>query len=66
MLAAIVYDTHQLDDQVSFVAFAEMKNGLGVLAGLPAIQRYRASLAARCDERPVVTVLDAVGLYSAP
>lgn len=62
----LVFNTYQLDDRVSFMAFAEMRSGMGVLGGLPAFQRYRASLEARCDQLPVVRVLDTVGLYSAP
>lgn len=60
--AGLRYDTYQLDDRMSFIAVAEMENGLGVLAQLPAFQRYRGTLDARCEIPPVVTVLDDVGL----
>jgi len=57
------YATFQLDDKVTFVAFAEMEDGPGVLQQLEAFQRYRATLDERCDEPPVMTMLHEVGSY---
>lgn len=57
------YVTFQLEDKVTFVAFAEMDDGPGVLGQLEAFQRYRASHDERCDEPPVMTVLHEVGSY---
>lgn len=64
--SGLVYDTYRLDDGLSFVAFAEMPNGMGVLGEIPAFHRYRGTLDARCDQAPTVTVLHDAGLlYSA-
>jgi quinol monooxygenase YgiN len=57
------YVTFQLEDRVTFVAFAEMDNGPGVLRHLETFQRYRATLDERCDEPPVMTMLHEVGSY---
>jgi hypothetical protein len=57
------YVTFQLEDKVTFVAFAWMKDGPEVLQHLEAFQRYRAALDERCDEPPTVTVLHEVGSY---
>lgn len=57
------YATFQLEDQVTFVAFAEMNEGPAVLRELAAFQRYRATLDERCDEPPVLTTLRDVGSY---
>jgi hypothetical protein len=57
------YTTFQLEDKVTFVAFVEMEDGPGVLRQLEAFQRYRTTLDARCDEPPVMTMLDEVGSY---
>jgi hypothetical protein len=54
---------YQLDDQVSFVHFVDVPHGPGVLAGLPAFQRFRSTLNARCTEPPVLTVLHEVSSY---
>ncbi|TDD64390.1 hypothetical protein E1293_41545 [Actinomadura darangshiensis] len=56
------YASYQLDDKVTFVAFAEM-DGPEVLRPLPAFQRYRAALDDCCDEPPQLTMLDEVGSY---
>ncbi|MGH3321382.1 MAG: hypothetical protein ACRDN9_14630 [Streptosporangiaceae bacterium] len=57
------YATLQLEDKVTFVAFAEMDEGPAVLQQLGAFQRYRATLDDRCDEPSVLTVLHEVGSY---
>jgi quinol monooxygenase YgiN len=57
------YVTFQLDDKVTFVSFAEMDDGPGVLGQLEAFQRYRTTLDERCDEPPVMTMLHEVGSY---
>lgn len=58
------YSTFQLDDKVSFIAFANMPKGLGVLGDLAAFQLYRSTLDDRCEQTPSVTVLREVGLYT--
>lgn len=58
------YSTFQLDDGVTFMAYANMPMGLGVLGDLRAFHRYRATLDARCDEAPIVTQLGEIGLYT--
>lgn len=60
------YDTYVLEDGVTFVAIAEMRDGLGVLGTVPAFQRYRRDLEARCEHPPVVTVLQPTGIYRHP
>ena len=61
--AGLRYSTYQLDDQVTFVAIAELENGPGLLQGLAAFQRYRADLEQRCAEPPAMTVMREVGSY---
>ncbi|WP_021595274.1 hypothetical protein [Actinomadura welshii] len=56
------YASYQLDDKVTFVAFAEM-DGPEVLRPLEAFQRYRAALDEFCEEPPELTMLDEVGSY---
>lgn len=57
------YATFQLEDKVTFVAFAQMDDGPGVLRRLEAFQHYRATLDERCDEPPVMTMLHEVDSY---
>jgi quinol monooxygenase YgiN len=57
------YATFQLEDKVTFVAFAQRDDGPGVLRQLEAFQHYRATLDERCDEPPVMTMLHEVGSY---
>ena len=59
--SGLIYNTYRLDDGLSFVAFAEMKDGLGVLGPLAAFQRYRRTLDERCTSGPTVVVLDGIG-----
>ena len=61
--SGLIYNTYRLDDGLSFVAFAEMKDGLGVLGPLAAFQRYRRTLDERCTSGPTVVVLDGIGSY---
>ena len=57
----------RLDDGVSFVQFVETgAEGPAALRKLPAFQRYRSTLDDRCEEPPVLTVLDKVGSYRLP
>lgn len=62
----IAYATYRVEEGASFVAVVHMPKGLGVLQGLHAFGRYRGTLEARCEENPVVTVLDCVGAYVSP
>ena len=59
------YATFQLEDKVSFVAFVETENP-GALSQLRAFQRYRTTLDERCDEPPLMTMLDEVGSFRFP
>jgi hypothetical protein len=55
--------TFQLDDKVTFLTFVDVENGPEVLKRLDAFQRYRTTLDARCEEPPVMTVLNEVGAF---
>jgi hypothetical protein len=57
------YASFQLDDGVSFVHFVETESGPGPLPRLAAFQRYRRTIADRCDEPPVMTQLNEVGSF---
>lgn len=59
------YATFQLDDQVSFVTFAEFdaEPGAAPHHRLPSFQRYRATLDQCCEEPPAVTILREVQSY---
>jgi hypothetical protein len=56
------YSTFQLEDELSFVEFAET-DGPGRFSALEAFRTYRATLDERCDEPPVVTELHEVGTF---
>jgi len=56
------YASFQLEDEVSFVEFAET-DGPGRFSELKAFRTYRATLDERCDEPPVVTELHEVGSF---
>lgn len=56
------YATFQLEDEVTFVSFAEMASP-DVLQQLEAFQRLRATPAEQFDEPPVLTMLREVGSY---
>lgn len=64
--AGMRYDTFRAEDGVTLVSFVELEQGPDVMQGLPAFQRYRATLEDRCVRPPSMTVLDEVGTYSAP
>lgn len=59
------YETFQLDDKVSFVAFVEFEGAPGTAPHhrLVSFQRHRAALDVICDEPPVVTLLHEVGAF---
>lgn len=56
------YATFQLEDEVTFVSFAEME-GPEVLQQLDAFQRLRSTPRELFDEPPVLTMLREVGSY---
>jgi hypothetical protein len=56
------YATFQLEDEVSFVEFAET-DGPGRFSKLKAFRTYRTTLDERCDEPPVVTELHEVSSF---
>lgn len=56
------YATFQLEDEVSFVEFAET-DAPGRFSELDAFRAYRATLDQRCEEAPVVTELAEVGSF---
>jgi quinol monooxygenase YgiN len=59
------YATFQVGDEGSFVAFVEFDGQPGTAAHhrLASFQRYRSTLGERCEQPPVVTVLQEVGSY---
>lgn len=57
------YASFQLEDMVSFVHFVETEDGPGPLPELKAFQRYRGTIAERCDEPPVMTQLNEVDSF---
>jgi hypothetical protein len=56
------YASFQLEDEVSFVEFAET-DGPGRFSQLDAFRAYRSELDERCEEPPVVAELDQVGSF---
>ncbi len=56
------YASFQLEDEVSFVEFAETDSP-GRFSKLEAFRTYRAALDERCEESPVVTELHEVGAF---
>jgi hypothetical protein len=62
------YFTFKLDDGVSFVhvALDERADGTSTLGKLSAFKEFGASIAERCEEKPVTTELTLVGAYVAP
>jgi hypothetical protein len=57
------YGTFKLDDGVSFVHLAASEEGRNPLADVEAFQEFQRNIEERCDEPPVLTVLDQVGSY---
>jgi hypothetical protein len=57
------YGTFKLDDGVSFVHLAATEEGRNPLADVEAFQEFQRNIEERCDEPPVLTVLDQVGSY---
>ncbi len=59
------YATFRVDDQGSYMALVEFDGlpGTAPHHRLTSFQRYRSSLDERCEQPPVVTVLDEVGSY---
>ncbi|GAA3732212.1 hypothetical protein GCM10022225_12690 [Plantactinospora mayteni] len=57
------YATFQLEDNVTFVSFVDLAAGPELLHQLKAFQRYRRSLDDRCDEPPVMTLMQELGAY---
>jgi hypothetical protein len=56
------YASFQLEDEVSFVEFAET-DARGRFSQVEAFRAYRSELDERCDEPPVVAELDEVGSF---
>ncbi|KWX01247.1 hypothetical protein TH66_02670 [Carbonactinospora thermoautotrophica] len=57
------YAAFQLEDKVTFVHFVDAKNGPGSFARLETFQRYRSTIAERCEEPPATTMLHEVGSF---
>src|SRR5713101_5614895 len=57
------YGTFKLEDGVSFVHIASQEGEQNPLAGIAAFQRFQENIRERCDEPPVVAVLDEVGSF---
>lgn len=62
------YFTFKLDDGGSFVhvAMDERADGTSTLSKLSAFKEFGASIAERCEEKPVTTELTLLGAYVAP
>ncbi len=59
------YVTLRLDDGVTFVHVATL-DGENPLEGSPAFARFQSTLAARCEEGPVVADAEVVGAWGMP
>ena len=57
------YGTFKLEDGVSFVHIASQEGEQNPLADVAAFQRFQENIRDRCDEPPVVAVLDEVGSF---
>jgi len=57
------YGTFKLDDGVSFVHLAASEEGRNPLTDIQAFQEFQRNIEERCDEPPVLTVLEQVGSY---
>jgi hypothetical protein len=58
--------TFELDDGLSGLTFVQLDRDPAALGELESVQRYRAELAACCEEPPTTTVLRRVGAYRFP
>jgi hypothetical protein len=56
------YATFKLPDGVTFIHIAQHGDP-NPLSGIAAFQRFQEGIQARCEEPPVVTVLDEIGSY---
>ena len=61
--AGFHYGTFKLEDGVSFVHIASQAGEQNPLAEIAAFQRFQEGIRDRCDEPPVVAVLDEVGSF---
>jgi hypothetical protein len=57
------YGTFKFEDGVSFVHIASQEGARNPLATTAAFQRFQENIRERCDELPVVTVMEEVGSY---
>jgi hypothetical protein len=57
------YGTFKLEDGVTFVHIASQEGEQNPLADVAAFQRFQENIRDRCDEPPVVAVLDEVGSF---
>ncbi|MUL43698.1 hypothetical protein FZ103_21455 [Streptomonospora sp. PA3] len=64
--AGMRYDTFLADDGVTLVSFVELEGGPEAMHDLPAFQRYRSTLEARCVREPSMAVLSELGSYASP
>ena len=63
--SGIRYSTFKLQDGVTFqhIALFETEEAHRVFTGLPAFKNFQAGVKERCEELPVVTVVEEVGAY---
>ena len=57
------YATFRLEDGVSFVHIAFEEDNATGLPGVEAFREFTREIDDRCDEKPVVTVLDEIGSF---
>jgi hypothetical protein len=57
------YRTLRLDDGVTFVHLADSESATSPLTEVGAFKAFQEELADRCEEQPVVTVVEEVGSY---
>lgn len=62
----LVWATYQLEDPADFLEVMSGPELPEPLPALPAFQRYRSGLEARCAEAPTFTEVHPVGSYSSP
>jgi hypothetical protein len=61
--AGLRYATFRQDDGLGFVHLAQTEDGANPLTEVEAFARFQEGIGERCDEPPVVTVLNEVGSY---
>ncbi|PSL42895.1 hypothetical protein CLV51_110112 [Chitinophaga niastensis] len=58
------YSIYKLADGVSYMHIAHFMEDNNPLLTLPAFKKFQLSIKERCDEAPVVTVMEGIGFYN--